>query len=298
MTSLATLSFLLSFAAWGLVGGLASVFAALYNLTASQTALLVAVPVLLGSLARLPMGMLTDRFGGRLVFTALLAFSSLAAFVVPLTAQLRLAARRRVPHRHGRIVVRGRRGVRVALDAARRGRARRSASTGWGRWGSRWPSSSARSSRPASAGRWCFAAPARCSWSWAVVYFAARAQSPAGRPSRDGRRDGRGPAARADRVAARRLLLPDVRRLRRVLDLPADAAARAVRPGAGGRRIPRRRLRRARHADAAGRRLAGGSDRRRAGAVVGLRRRRAVLAAADVAVDGAVHGRRARRARC
>jgi NNP family nitrate/nitrite transporter-like MFS transporter len=45
----------------------------------------VAVPVLLGSLARLPMGMLTDRFGGRLVFTALLAFSSLAAFVVPLT---------------------------------------------------------------------------------------------------------------------------------------------------------------------------------------------------------------------
>ena len=83
--ALATVSFALSFAAWGLIGGLASVFAGLYQLTASQTALLVAVPVLLGSLARLPMGMLTDRFGGRLVFTALLAFSSLAAFVVPLT---------------------------------------------------------------------------------------------------------------------------------------------------------------------------------------------------------------------
>jgi NNP family nitrate/nitrite transporter-like MFS transporter len=82
---LATISFTLSFAAWGLVGGLASVFGGLYHLTASQTALLVAVPVLLGSLARLPMGMLTDRFGGRLVFTALLAFSSLAAFIVPLT---------------------------------------------------------------------------------------------------------------------------------------------------------------------------------------------------------------------
>jgi MFS transporter, NNP family, nitrate/nitrite transporter len=82
---LATVSFALSFAAWGLVGGLASVFAGLYSLTASQTALLVAVPVLLGSLARLPMGMLTDRFGGRLVFTALLGFSALAAFVVPLT---------------------------------------------------------------------------------------------------------------------------------------------------------------------------------------------------------------------
>jgi nitrate/nitrite transporter NarK len=83
--ALATVSFALSFAAWGLVGGLASTFASLYALTASQTALLVAVPVLLGSLARLPMGMVTDRFGGRFVFTALLAFSSLAAFVVPLT---------------------------------------------------------------------------------------------------------------------------------------------------------------------------------------------------------------------
>ena len=83
--ALATISFTLSFAAWGLVGGLASVFTTLYSLTASQTALLVAVPVLLGSLARLPMGMLTDRYGGRLVFTALLAFSSLAAFLVPLT---------------------------------------------------------------------------------------------------------------------------------------------------------------------------------------------------------------------
>src|SRR5262245_20988321 len=82
---LATLSFTLCFAAWGLVGGLASVYTGLYGLTASQTALLVAVPVLLGSVARLPMGMLTDRFGGRLVFTALLAFSSLAALVVPLT---------------------------------------------------------------------------------------------------------------------------------------------------------------------------------------------------------------------
>ena len=83
--ALATISFGLSFAAWGLVGGLASVFTDLYALTASQTALLVALPVLLGSLARLPMGMLTDRFGGRLVFTALLVFSSVAAFLVPLT---------------------------------------------------------------------------------------------------------------------------------------------------------------------------------------------------------------------
>jgi NNP family nitrate/nitrite transporter-like MFS transporter len=82
---LATVSFALSFAAWGLVGGLASVFTTLYSLTASQTALLVAVPVLLGSLARLPMGILTDRYGGRGIFTGLLGFSAVAALAVPLT---------------------------------------------------------------------------------------------------------------------------------------------------------------------------------------------------------------------
>src|SRR5688572_8775113 len=83
--ALATISFTLCFAAWGLIGGLAAVFTSLYSLTASQTALLVAVPVLLGSVARLPMGMLTDRLGGRIVFTLLLGFSSIAAFLVPLT---------------------------------------------------------------------------------------------------------------------------------------------------------------------------------------------------------------------
>jgi NNP family nitrate/nitrite transporter-like MFS transporter len=88
--ALATISFTLSFAAWGLIGGLASVFASLYGLNASRTALLVAVPVLLGSLARLPMGMATDRFGGRLVFTTLLGFSSAAAFLVPLTNSYQL----------------------------------------------------------------------------------------------------------------------------------------------------------------------------------------------------------------
>jgi MFS transporter, NNP family, nitrate/nitrite transporter len=88
--ALATISFTLCFAAWGLIGGLSSVFTSLYRLNASQTALLVAVPVLLGSVARLPIGMATDRFGGRLVFTALLMFSSVAAFLVPLANSYQL----------------------------------------------------------------------------------------------------------------------------------------------------------------------------------------------------------------
>jgi nitrate/nitrite transporter NarK len=68
---LATLSFAVSFAAWGLVSAFAPTFREIFALSATQTALLVAVPVLLGALARLPVGMLADRFGGRLVYTAL-----------------------------------------------------------------------------------------------------------------------------------------------------------------------------------------------------------------------------------
>ena len=40
---------------------------------------MVAVPVLLGSLMRIPLGWLTDRLGGRRVFTALMAFTPRAA---------------------------------------------------------------------------------------------------------------------------------------------------------------------------------------------------------------------------
>ena len=87
--ALATISFALSFAAWGLVGGLAPAFTDLYHLSASQTAFLVAVPVLLGSVARLPMGMLTDRYGGRVMFTLLLLVSAAAAWLVSMTSSYR-----------------------------------------------------------------------------------------------------------------------------------------------------------------------------------------------------------------
>jgi NNP family nitrate/nitrite transporter-like MFS transporter len=59
------------FATWRLIGAFASTFRQLYQLTATQAAFLIAVPVLLGLLARIPMGILTDRFGGRIVFIVL-----------------------------------------------------------------------------------------------------------------------------------------------------------------------------------------------------------------------------------
>jgi NNP family nitrate/nitrite transporter-like MFS transporter len=69
--ALGTISFTLCFAAWGLISAFAPHFRSVMGLSASHTALLVAVPVLLGSLARIPAGMLTDRLGARPVFTVL-----------------------------------------------------------------------------------------------------------------------------------------------------------------------------------------------------------------------------------
>jgi MFS transporter, NNP family, nitrate/nitrite transporter len=63
---LGTLSFAVCFTAWGAIGAFAPGFRQTFHLSATETALLVAIPVLLGALARIPMGMLSDRFGGRL----------------------------------------------------------------------------------------------------------------------------------------------------------------------------------------------------------------------------------------
>jgi NNP family nitrate/nitrite transporter-like MFS transporter len=81
---LGTISFTVCFAAWGLIGAFAPRFRDAFHLTASETAFLVAVPVLLGSLARLPMGILTDRFGGRAIFSILMAAVALPVWIVPL----------------------------------------------------------------------------------------------------------------------------------------------------------------------------------------------------------------------
>lgn len=80
---LGTVSFTACFAAWGLISAFAPSFRQKFHLSATQTALLVAVPVLLGALARIPIGMLADRFGGRSVFTALMVFVAVPVAFVP-----------------------------------------------------------------------------------------------------------------------------------------------------------------------------------------------------------------------
>lgn len=75
--ALATLAFAVAFIAWSLVSPLAPQIQKDFNLDNTATSFLIAVPVILGSLLRIPMGILTDRFGGRKVFTGLLLFTLL-----------------------------------------------------------------------------------------------------------------------------------------------------------------------------------------------------------------------------
>jgi NNP family nitrate/nitrite transporter-like MFS transporter len=74
---LATVAFAASFFAWSLLGPLGPDFQDHLGLSEFELALMVAVPVLLGSIMRVPLGMLADRHGGRLVFSALLLFTPL-----------------------------------------------------------------------------------------------------------------------------------------------------------------------------------------------------------------------------
>jgi NNP family nitrate/nitrite transporter-like MFS transporter len=87
--TLATISFAVCFTAWGLISAFAPTFRQLFHLSASETALLVAVPVLLGSLARLPMGILADRFGGRIVFALLALVVAVPVAIVPMALSYR-----------------------------------------------------------------------------------------------------------------------------------------------------------------------------------------------------------------
>ena len=78
---MATLAFLASFYAWSMLGPLGPSLQDKMNLSEVQLAVMIAVPVLMGSLMRIPLGVLSDRYGGRIVFTCLMVFT-----LIPLAA--------------------------------------------------------------------------------------------------------------------------------------------------------------------------------------------------------------------
>ncbi|MCH7230571.1 MFS transporter [Glycomyces sp. L485] len=83
--ALATATFALTFWAWNLVGPLSKTYSERLDLSPTQTAILVAFPVLVGAVGRIPVGILTDRYGGRLMFTVISLVSVIPTALVGLS---------------------------------------------------------------------------------------------------------------------------------------------------------------------------------------------------------------------
>lgn len=75
MLAAATLAFFFCFFAWSLLGPLGPDLQDHLGLSDVQLSAMVAVPVILGSVMRVPMGMLTDRHGARRVFGGLMVWT-------------------------------------------------------------------------------------------------------------------------------------------------------------------------------------------------------------------------------
>ena len=89
MLTIATVGFAVNFWAWALISPLGPMFrdsGALGALSESDVALLVAVPVLVGSLGRIVVGALTDRYGGRAMFPIISSLTILPVLFIGLFA--------------------------------------------------------------------------------------------------------------------------------------------------------------------------------------------------------------------
>ena len=90
MLAMATIGFAVNFWAWALISPLGPLFrteGTLGALTESDVALLVAVPVIVGSLGRIPVGALTDKLGGRIMFPLVSAATIIPVLFIGFLAQ-------------------------------------------------------------------------------------------------------------------------------------------------------------------------------------------------------------------
>lgn len=77
------LAFSLGFAVWGMFSALAPFLIKWYNFSATQVLVLAAVEPLFAAAVSIPLGILTDKFGGRTVFTLLLLTLTIPLFLGP-----------------------------------------------------------------------------------------------------------------------------------------------------------------------------------------------------------------------
>jgi NNP family nitrate/nitrite transporter-like MFS transporter len=80
-----TLAFTVCFACWTLNGVLVTFLVdnGIFKWSVVQVGWLLGIPILTGSIMRLPIGILTDKFGGKYVFSLLLLLCSIPLFLLP-----------------------------------------------------------------------------------------------------------------------------------------------------------------------------------------------------------------------
>lgn len=89
MLAMATIGFALNFWAWALISPLGPLFrqeGTLGELSEGDVALMVAVPVIVGSLGRIIVGALTDKYGGRVMFPVISAITILPILFIAFVA--------------------------------------------------------------------------------------------------------------------------------------------------------------------------------------------------------------------
>lgn len=84
---MSTLAFTVCFAVWMMFAVIGIPIKAQLGLNETQFGILIATPVLTGSLVRLPLGMWTDKFGGRIVFFALMLATVVPIWMIELATE-------------------------------------------------------------------------------------------------------------------------------------------------------------------------------------------------------------------
>ena len=85
--TLSTLAFTVCFAVWVMFSIIGIPIKASLSLNETQFGLLAATPILTGSLIRLPLGMLTDKIGGRIVFFVLMVSTIIPIYLISLATE-------------------------------------------------------------------------------------------------------------------------------------------------------------------------------------------------------------------
>lgn len=77
---IATLGMAFTFSIWSGLSPLAPTFQTALHLSHTEVSILIAIPILSGSILRIPLGFLTDRYGGKKIFCALFLFILIPTF--------------------------------------------------------------------------------------------------------------------------------------------------------------------------------------------------------------------------